>query len=190
MIRWIILSLFLPSVAIAEWRLDPDNSSVSFVSVKNAQVAEAHAFTSLEGTVTDQGVATVRITLDSVETMVPIRNERMREMLFETGVFPNATFESRVPLDSITGLAAGETARIDLDGTLSVHGNSATLSIPVIVTNTGNGSYQVNTVKPVIVSAEKFDLVAGIEKLREVAGLDSIAPSVPVSFSLQFDSAK
>lgn len=187
MIRWIILSLFLPSLAAADWQLDPDNSIISFVSVKNAQVAEAHSFTALEGRVTDQGAARVRIILDSVETMVPVRNERMREVLFETGMFPNALFEAQVPIEEVTGLNAGETVAIELDGTLSVHGNTLDLSIPVMVTNTGNGGYQVNTVKPVIVSADQFDLTGGLEELRKIAGLESIAPSVPVSFSLRFD---
>lgn len=41
-----------------------------------------------------------------------------------------------------------------------------------------------NSFQPIIVNANEFDLVAGIDKLREIAGLSSISQAVPVSFVL------
>jgi hypothetical protein len=43
-----------------------------------------------------------RIDLDSVETLVPIRNQRMRELFFETVRFPAATLSAMVP-ESLLG---------------------------------------------------------------------------------------
>ena len=43
-----------------------------------------------------------------------------------------------------------------------------------------------NTVKPIVVSADQFDLGNGVEALREIAGLANITPTVPVSFTLVF----
>jgi len=40
---------------------------------------------------------------------------------------------------------------------------------------------------PVIVNAGQVGLLAGVEKLRDVAGLPSISPAVPVTFVLAFD---
>jgi len=37
------------------------------------------------------------------------------------------------------------------------------------------------------VNASQVGLLAGIEKLRELAGLPSISPAVPVTFSLIFE---
>jgi hypothetical protein len=45
----------------------------------------------------------------------------------------------------------------------------------------------VTTVQPIVVNANALDLMAGIERLREVAGLPSIGYSVPVTFSLTFN---
>jgi hypothetical protein len=44
----------------------------------------------------------------------------------------------------------------------------------------------VTTQEPVIIKAEDFALVAGINKLKSLAHLPSIAYSVPVSFVLTF----
>jgi len=44
----------------------------------------------------------------------------------------------------------------------------------------------VTTVAPIMVDANGLEMVAGIEALREVAGLPSISYSVPVTFSLTF----
>jgi hypothetical protein len=44
----------------------------------------------------------------------------------------------------------------------------------------------VTTVQPVIIKAEDFALVAGINKLQALAKLPSIAYTVPVSFVLTF----
>jgi len=42
----------------------------------------------------------------------------------------------------------------------------------------------VSSLAPVIVQANEFGLVAGVEKLKELAGLPSISLAVPVSFVL------
>jgi hypothetical protein len=44
----------------------------------------------------------------------------------------------------------------------------------------------VSSRKPLVLQADDYDLLAGVEKLREVAGLSSISKAVPVSFVLVF----
>jgi hypothetical protein len=56
------------------------------------------------------------------------------------------------------------------------------------VTKLANGSLLVNSVKPVIIKAVDFNLVKGIEKLRQLAGLPSISTTVPVSFVLRLNT--
>ena len=63
------------------WKLITDESAISFVSIKKGSIAEAHTFTDFSG-VLDHGKASVTIKADSIDTMVPIRNERAREFLF------------------------------------------------------------------------------------------------------------
>ena len=40
--------------------------------------------------------------------------------------------------------------------------------------------------QPIVINAADFELTAGIERLREVAGLQNIATQVPVTASLVF----
>ena len=56
----------------------------------------------------------------------------------------------------------------------------------VKVTRLADDGIQATTLKPVIVIANSFDLVRGVEALREVAGLPSISNAVPVSFTVVF----
>lgn len=181
------LSFAILSVAAhADWQLDDDASSVSFVTVKNGMVAEAHSFTSLSGTVDDSGRATVEVLLGSVDTMIPIRDERMRDMLFKVATFPVATFETDVDLAGVTGLAEGSSTRIQLKGTLSLHGKSGEITAPVSVLRASGDTFVVTSEKSVLVNSTTFGLEAGVEALREVAGLASIAPVAPVNFHLVF----
>ena len=45
-----------------------------------------------------------------------------------------------------------------------------------------------STAQPVLLRAADFDLVAGLEKLRGIAGLDSISTAVPVTVRLVWQS--
>lgn len=168
------------------WALDPAQSRVSFVSIKAGEVAEVHRFTSLEGDVEADGAATVIIALDGVETNIDIRNERMRTLLFETETYPRATISSDIDLSQYDALDIGE--RVEATATLRVdlHGVEGSIDANLFVTRIDDGAVAVETAGPVLVEASAFDLAAGVEALREVAGLPSITPVVPVTASLVF----
>ena len=76
------MSALLSPLAFADWQIGP-GSQVQFVSIKNNTVGEVSHFETLSGSVTDAGDVEVRVVLDSVETNVGIRNERMKTMLFD-----------------------------------------------------------------------------------------------------------
>ena len=85
-----LLAAALSVPALADHALVGEKSDIRFISVKNAAVAEVHHFKSLSGGIED-GAVSVTIPLVDVETMIPIRNERMQKMLFETELYPKAT---------------------------------------------------------------------------------------------------
>lgn len=176
-------------LAHAQWELDSDRSSVDFLSIKNGSVAEAHHFTSLVGYVGKDGTVQVSIELDSVETLIPIRNERMREMLFKTVDFPTATVNTQVDSGVLSEVAGGGVVTTDIQVSLELHGETAELQVPVTVFSEEGEGLRVLSTRPVVVQAEEFGLVEGVTALREVAGLDSIATAVPVSFHLVFSAA-
>ena len=181
------LGVVLASPAYAGWTLDNDASRINFVSTKANTAAEVHTFGTLDGQVDDDGNATLSIDLNTVDTAIEIRDERMRNILFETAQFPTATLAATVDMAAVAGLSAGETTELTTEGQLMVHGTTSSVTFDISVSRLGDDRILVASRKPVIVNASQVGLLAGVEKLREVAGLSSISPAVPVSFVLAFD---
>lgn len=168
------------------WALKADESHLSFVSVKAGDIAEVHSFKRLGGAVAADGTATLTVGLDTVATNIDIRDERMREFLFETGVYPNATVSLALDPGAFAGLGIGESLRQDVTAELFLHGMTEEIEATLVVTRLGPDTVMVNSLAPVIIQADSFGLLDGIEKLRELAGLPEITPLAPVTFSLMF----
>ncbi|MFK7863965.1 MAG: YceI family protein [Pseudohongiellaceae bacterium] len=182
----IVISLGITPLTFAQWSVNSEKSILSFVTVKAEHVAEVHTFDQISGQVSENGEVKVEVNLASVNTMVPIRNERMQAMLFETNLFPSATITAQVDVDKLGGMTVGDIESSSLDFELSLHGNRQSYTAEVLIARMQNG-VAVSTRKPIIVSADSFGLAGGVEALREVAGLPSISKAVPVSFQLVID---
>ena len=178
--------LFVTGQVWAQWEIDNEKSSVNFVSIKNDSKAEIHSFSSLVGYIGAEGNVQLSIDLNSVETLVPIRNERMREMFFEVVKFPTAKITAQVEPVILAEAAKGGVVSADLPVTLSLHGYEQTLTVPVVVMGEEDGRMRVFTARPVIISAADFGLEGGVTALREIAGLKSISSAVPVTLQLVF----
>lgn len=188
-VPFVLASLVLASApADADWALDNDASTLKFVTTKANLAAEVHSFGTLEGSVDGDGNATVTIELDSVDTTVEIRDERMREMLFETERYPAATIAAKVDTDAVSRLKPGTRQPMVLEGQLLIRDTPVSVTLDVTVTKLDKTRLLVSSRAPVIVNAGQTGLAAGVEKLREVAGLPSISPAVPVTFELVFVS--
>ena len=182
----LILLLLLNSLAaISDWRVDPEGSHIGFASVKNDLIAENHTFTQVSGKVSDRGMARIEVILASVETLIPIRNERMQTMLFNIAEYPIAVVKSQVPVDQLSAINAGESMSLNINIVIELHGTELRKSVPVKVTNLGSGSYDVTSLGPIIVHASQFALSNNIEALRAIAGLQSIDLMIPVTFDLR-----
>ncbi len=180
--------LAIAAPALAQWELDNGQSSVNFISVKNTAIAEMHSFATLIGFVGSDGNASVTIDLDSVETLIPIRNERMRAMLFDTEKFPTATATSMVDPAILEAVAEGGAVNTELSLKLSLHGVDQAVTAPVMVFG-DEASLHVVSTRPVVIGAADYGMVAGVEALREVAGLNHISTAVPVTINLLFRRA-
>jgi len=190
-----IRSLFIAGLmawaipTMAQWELDTNHSALNFVSIKNNSIAETHVFNSMVGFVGKDGRVQLAIDLDSVETLIPIRNERMRELLFQTALFPTANITAQVAPEVLAAIAEGGFVTTDIAVTLSLHGMERELSVPVMVKGEEGGLMRVFTPRPVIVTAADFGLEDGVTALREIAGLNSISTAVPVTLHLVFTPA-
>ena len=170
-----------------EWQVVPDASRLTYVSVKSGEVLETNRFTGLSGSVSEGGTATVTIDLSSLETGVDIRNQRLRDLFFEISDYPTATVTAEIDPEAFADLAIGETTVQPLAATLSLKGIEGQIDTEVDVTRTGPDRVVAMSSEPVIVYADAFGLSGGIEQLREIAGLPSITPAVPVTFALVFE---
>ncbi len=184
-----IIGLSLSSVALsnaahADWQLVNDKSQLSFVSIKKDSIAEAHHFTNLEGTLSDSGAFSLNIDLTSAETLIPIRNERLTQFVFEAAKFPHAVLTADLKKQLSNIKKPGQHVLKEVDAQLDFHGNKKPLKINVLVSSAENGDLSVSSFTPVIVNSQDFGVTEGVKKLQQLAGLPAVATAVPVTFAL------
>ncbi len=180
------LSILVAPASFAAWTLDNDQSSLSFISIKATDIGEVHTFTHLDGGITDSGEVAITINLASVETFIPIRNERMQEMLFETKLFPSATINASLEDSALNALAPGMLMPLDINASLRIKDRSIALTLKVMAARLSSDKVIVTSRQPVLLTAASVGLTEGVEKLRAVANLPNISQVVPVSFVLTF----
>ncbi|MER2493825.1 YceI family protein [Catenovulum sediminis] len=173
---------------LAAWTLDNTASGLNFLSVKKSQIVESHRFKNLSGFIDAQGNSSVSIDLASVETNIPIRNERMQQYLFETSKFQTAVVSLKLPDGLLASLQTGTLKTLELDAKLDLHGQQQTIKTQVSVVKTQGKQLFVTSLQPVLINAADYSLIEGINKLQELAGLPSITYVVPVTFNLTFNA--
>ena len=181
----LVICLTISVHVLAGWVIDPEGSYVGFASVKNDLIAENHSFTEITGTIEDSGDANIVIALASVETLIPIRNERMQAILFEVAQYPDVTVTANLDLDAFTSLGLGESKTDTILLGINLHGTDISENVLVKVTRSSDNSYEVTSLGPIVIHASQFALSDGLESLRKVAGLQSIDLMVPVTFDLR-----
>ncbi|MEO0425142.1 MAG: YceI family protein [Pseudomonadota bacterium] len=181
------LTLLVSATASAAgYRLAPADASVNFISTKAGTVAEIHRFAKVAGKLGEDGGLRLAIDLASVDTAIEVRNERMRDMLFEIADFPEAIIRADLDPALWDGLAAGERKSLEVAGALALHGEEGKIRLVVDVVGAADGGLIVTSRLPVIVNAGQYALGEGVERLRAIAGLPAISPAVPVTFALHF----
>jgi len=183
-----LAALFLVTpMTYAGWQLDNEQSHINFVSVKKSKIGEVHYFKQLSGSLKDNGTANISIDLNSVETNIGIRNERMLKMLFETKLFPAAQINGKFDVDKIRRMKVGSSFDTSQNLSLGLHGQKQDMMANVKVIKLSNQKILVTSLQPLILNAGDFKLINGVEKLREIAGLPSISTAVPITFTLTFN---
>jgi polyisoprenoid-binding protein YceI len=171
--------------SLANMTLNKDQSSINFISTKNQNISEQHTFDRFAGALDKKGKLTITIDIASVNTIIPIRNERMLTMLFDASNYTTATFYADIAPELI-GLKPGEMQRTTITGEMMIAGNTAPVSFDVVLTGLQNGGVNATTAKPTIINSSDFNLDDGIAALQQIAMLESISKTVPLSFSATF----
>lgn len=176
-----------PDLSSVHWGLVETESHLSFVTIKKGEVAEVHSFEGLAGSVDKDGNAVVQIVLDSLQTNIDIRNTRMREHLFQTNLHPFATIKTNLNMSDLRQMEIGARTNMDIELDVNLHNISSLIEAELLVTRIGGDKVLVETSVPILVHADEFDLLEGVDILRELAKLPSITPIVPINFSLVFE---
>jgi len=178
-------AIFFSSITSADWTLQ-EPSTVHFLTSKNIHNTEVHQFNKFDARIKNDGQATFNIDLTSVDTRIAIRDERMIEHLFEVSRFGNASFEAEIPREVLQQANTNKSFRYALKGQISLHGELVNAYCDVMISKNLDKTISVNSVSPMILDGNDFNLIAGINKLRDIAGLKSITHTVPVIFNLTF----
>jgi polyisoprenoid-binding protein YceI len=186
----IISSLLLSSNALAQWELVNDKSTVNYISTKATTIGEVNSFKKLNGILKNNGELSVDIDLSSVETNIPIRNERIKTMLFNITAFSTANISAVLDPKLFSNLNIGETYNSAISFNLALQGVSQEITTDIQIVKLAEDNILAFSLNPIIINANNYNLLAGIEKLRDIASLPSISPVVPVSFSLVFQQQK
>ena len=172
--------------ALSAYQLDNSNSTLSFITIKKGDVSEAHTFNQLKGSFDQSGNINFEIDLTSVNTKIAIRDTRIQQYLFNTEVFPTASFNAKMDISDFNNITVGESRRVTLPGTIDLHGIKQAITTEILLVKLSKQQFIVSSTQPVLFNATSFSLVTGVKKLQELAGLPSISNAVPVNFVLTF----
>ncbi len=164
---------------IANWLLDTETSELSFVSTKNKSISEVNRLTFTNGQINTDFEVQLQLDLNSVETEIPLRNERVKEYLFETNIYPFAEVTAISPKQ----ITLNEVINISFK--LSLHGHQKSYTTPVMV-QAADQKLIITSYQPVVINAKDFQLDNGVNQLLKLAGLQAISYEVPVDFKLVF----
>lgn len=172
------------------WDLNRDQSNIRFQSIKytaeGKMKAESSSFATFTGTIEPDGKATIKVQLDSVDTLVDLRNVRMRFLFFETFLYPEATVSLTLDPSLVADLPTSRRETLTLPFTFDLHGVKAELEAPVTVTLINDAEVSVASAVPISIAVADFGLADNITKLEQAVGGISVVPSATVTFDLVF----
>ncbi|WP_283786236.1 YceI family protein [Bermanella sp. WJH001] len=183
-----VIVLFFSSNVFAQWTLSPDESTLKFISIKKNTIAEVSQFKEFEGSIDKAGKVNISVDLSSVDSKIGIRDQRLKSILFNVAKYSHATLKGTVDVTRASKMKAGEFFTDLVTLNLSLHGVDKDVIAEVTVVKLNDERWLISSAKPVIINAADFGMVEGINSLRELAGLSSIATAIPVTFEFIFNA--
>ncbi|MEL7130796.1 MAG: YceI family protein [Pseudomonadota bacterium] len=180
------LALAATTATADSWTLDGAASKLAFGSIKFNDTGEVHSFTSIDGTVAEDGTVTLGIDLASVETQIDIRNERMIEHVFQNA--PRAAISAQIDMDALEAMPVGDSAVMEVEGDLDLLGAQVPLYGDMFVMRLTEDKVMVTTDSMLFLSTADAEIDPGVDKLMELASLPNIVRAVPVTLRLMFDA--
>ena len=162
------------------WVLNKAFSTIAIITTKNDKIAETSEFQEFKGSINKSNYLSIELDMNSLETNIPIRNERIGKHLFETNLYPTAEIQTQLKAEDLKAGVHEITFDVDL------HGVSGILTAEFMVFNQ-NGKKVITLHKPLIINAGIFGLEQGITTLKNIAKLQNIDFTVPMHIVLTFE---
>lgn len=173
------------NTSAADYTVNSKLSSLSLATIKKQYVVEAATINKLSGSLSDKGDFTLSVDLAGLDTVNPIRDQRLRDLFFEIASHPQINVRSQINQEQIP--EAGSSSALSLKAELEIWSQRQTLDLNLLVTNTGN-SLVVSSTKPLIIKAENFGIPAkNLASLAGTVGDIQIAQQAPVNVNLVLD---
>ena len=172
-----------PAKPIKNWRVASNDSRIYLVTTKKLHVAEVMQLTDLSGHYDGQNFE-LKINLNSIDSGIPVRDERMRKHLFETAQYNEAVLQAELPLANLNG------GKYSVQFQLSLHGKQHRYQAQIWVSQLPGNKRLISLARPIVVRAEDFGLKAGIDILARLAKLANISYTVPVTAEIVLEPAK
>lgn len=183
----ILLISLIGSLANAtEWNLVLERSTISYLSTKlpvedGSLIFEPNLFRKFSGVI-DGSEVNLTIELNSLDTKIPIRDERIAEHVFLSKQFPQALITaSVVDLDKMDKSIAKRVA-----AQLTLRGKTHSVNADLIIDRMDESTLAVQTSTPILIDTKAYGMLEGFGKLEEIAGLFYIPTTIPVSLHLVF----
>jgi len=176
---------FVTTTHAGQWVLNNKASTLNFTTTKNSSKTEVQTFKKIQGKISGTKV-TLSVDLSSVDTGIKIRDERLRELFFKVVEFPIATVTLDIKKSDIYPMKPGQIKTLALEAEITLRGVTQKMPVKLQVVELEKNQRLVFSSAPIIVNLKNFNLLKGVNALREIAKLKSINASVPVTFSLLF----
>jgi polyisoprenoid-binding protein YceI len=177
---------------VQEQRVTMDvDATIAVVAVKDSIINVNARFPSVTGQLSMVNVATwgglageLTIPLEQWTSENELRDQRVREVLFNTEESPSAFFEV-TSIDGIPtgGIGVGAMRRATLRGEIRFADSSQEVLLPIEINRIGERRFEFESVSPGIVSVESVHLGAALRALIRLCGHQSVEDTVSVNIS-------
>lgn len=184
-----VAALAVAPTSWAQWELKSEGGVLNFASVKvpkgaQAAVIELHHFKEMQGSISTTGELRLSLAASGLDTGIEVRDDRMRTTLLQAEKFPAVEFIAQLDLAKLSQLQPGQYQDLELKGKLMIAGKTDEISAAIRYVQLEQKQALVSNLDPIIIDLAQFSLLEKVEALRAVAGLELIATTVPVNFSL------
>ncbi|MCC3862019.1 YceI family protein [Pseudemcibacter aquimaris] len=180
-------SFLCANSAMADWKLVEGSSNLSYGTIKNSMIGENNTFKKVSGSLNDDGHIDITIDLSSVDTQIELRDQRMRDIVFKVAENASAKLTGDMNLQAHNDQEIGTSKMVEATIGLELVGEKIEHDVTLMVTRLAENKVLVTPHGVMFIDVDDYNLVSAIETLRGLAGLDSIATVVPMSFNLTFE---